>query len=83
MIDLIQWGRNGGEGSGKHVRVFETVEELRDYCQETKKIFINNLDEDSEHGGVVLRHLLRRIFNPNERIYSDLRKWASMDSRAL
>lgn len=59
MIDLIEWGRSGNEGNDGQVRVFRTVEELSDYCRETKKIFRNDLEPDE--GGVVLRHLLRRI----------------------
>jgi hypothetical protein len=62
LVDLIEWGRNGGEGGGKKVRVFHSVEELSEYSKETKKIFRNDLAEDADEGGVVLRHLLRRLF---------------------
>ncbi|KAF1963906.1 hypothetical protein BU23DRAFT_440867, partial [Bimuria novae-zelandiae CBS 107.79] len=58
LIDLIHWGRNGGQ----RVKIFHTVRELRDYSVENKKIFKNTLKEASEGGGVVLRHLLRHLW---------------------
>ena len=62
LVDLIEWGRNGGESGGRKVRIFRSVKELRQYSNETHKIFRNDLDEDAKEGGVILRHLLRRLF---------------------
>ena len=78
MIDLIEWGRNGGEGKSERVRVFRTVHELSEYSRETGKIYRNNFKEDSEEGGVILRHLLRRLFSP-KRVPDNRR---STDSRS-
>ena len=78
MIDLIEWGRNGGEGKSERVRVFQTVHELSEYSRETEKIYRNNFKKDSEEAGVVLRHLLRRLFSPKRD--SDRRR--SSDSRS-
>ncbi len=63
LVDLVEWARNGGESGGKKVRIFHSVKELSQYSKETHKIFRNDLDEDAEEGGVVLRHLLRRLFS--------------------
>ena len=60
---MIEWGRAGREGRSKKIRIFKSVQELRDYSKETQKIFRNDLDKDTDDGGVVLRHLLRRLFN--------------------
>lgn len=59
IVDLIDWARSRGERS--NVRLFHSLEELRDYTRRTRKIFRNDLDE-SESGNIVLRHLLRFIF---------------------
>ena len=63
LVDLIEWGRSGGENGGKKVRIFGSVKELSQYSKETGKIFRNDLDEHIDEGGVVLRHLLRRLFS--------------------
>ncbi|KAL3428261.1 hypothetical protein PVAG01_01770 [Phlyctema vagabunda] len=57
IVDLIEWGRSGSE---EKVRTFRNVAELRNYTKETRKIFRNTFDQ--EGGNVVLRHLLRKIF---------------------
>ncbi|KAK7221888.1 hypothetical protein V2G26_009891 [Clonostachys chloroleuca] len=59
IVDLIDWGRNQ---SGKKVRIFRDVDQLRTYTRETGKIFRNPYDEGEDGGNMVLRHLLRRIF---------------------
>ncbi|KAF2811520.1 uncharacterized protein BDZ99DRAFT_413999 [Mytilinidion resinicola] len=64
MIDLIHWGRSGGEANGKRVRIFRTVRELSVYSRQSGRIFKNTFHKDSEEGGVVLRHLLRHLFPP-------------------
>ncbi|TVY13032.1 hypothetical protein LARI1_G009054 [Lachnellula arida] len=50
----------GRSNSKKKVQTFGTVTKLRAYTKETGKIFRNTLKQ--EGGNVVLRHLLRRIF---------------------
>lgn len=69
LVDLIEWGRNGGKESGaaKKVRVFRSVGELAEYSRTTHKIFRNDLDENAKEVNVVLRHLLRRLFNKKPR----------------
>ncbi|KAI9728822.1 MAG: hypothetical protein M1834_007209 [Cirrosporium novae-zelandiae] len=72
LIDLIEWGRKGGESGGKEVRVFGNIAELSEYSKRTHKIFQNTLNEDKDDGGVILRHLLGRLFNKRpkgDRIY--------------
>ncbi|MCQ6513298.1 hypothetical protein NPN18_26390, partial [Vibrio parahaemolyticus] len=61
IVDLIEWGRSDSQGK---VRTFRNVEELRAYTRETGKVFRNTLDQES--GNVVLRHLLRKIFQENQ-----------------
>ncbi|PGH28254.1 hypothetical protein AJ80_00145 [Polytolypa hystricis UAMH7299] len=60
IVDLIEWAR-GGMLDGTTVRKFRTLDDLREYTRNTRKIFPNTLDS-SEGGNVVLRHLLRHIF---------------------
>ncbi|OJJ41997.1 hypothetical protein ASPZODRAFT_137586 [Penicilliopsis zonata CBS 506.65] len=62
IVDLIAWARNGG--GEDQVRLFHSLEELREYTKRTRKIFRNNLDETG-NSNVVLRHLLRFIFQGN------------------
>lgn len=62
LIDLIHWGRNGGQ----RVKIFHTVRELSDYSIKNRKIFKNTLKGNSEDGGVVLRHLLRHLWSCKE-----------------
>ena len=59
IVDLIEWGRRRGN-SEETVQTFRTLEELRDYTNKKRKVFRNTLGE--EDGNVVLRHLLRKIF---------------------
>ncbi|CAI7628428.1 unnamed protein product [Penicillium viridicatum] len=59
IIDLIAWARSGS--TNNRVQRFSSLEKLRKYTKETKKIFHNHLGEDDD-GNVVLRHLLRFIF---------------------
>ncbi|KAH8691892.1 hypothetical protein BGW36DRAFT_431135 [Talaromyces proteolyticus] len=59
IVDLIDWARC--EGAKGEVRLFRTLEELREYTQKSRKIFYNNLEQTGS-GNVVLRHLLRSIF---------------------
>ncbi|KAL5866283.1 hypothetical protein ACKVWL_011565 [Pyricularia oryzae] len=61
IVDLIEWARVQRRNDAQPVQTFESLEDLRSYTIETKKIYHNrleNLDEDN----IVLRHLLRRIF---------------------
>ncbi|EHA48119.1 hypothetical protein MGG_10764 [Pyricularia oryzae 70-15] len=61
IVDLIEWARVQRGHDVQPVQTFASLEDLRFYTIETKKIYHNrleNLDEDN----VVLRHLLRRIF---------------------
>lgn len=61
IVDLIEWARAQRGHDVQPVQTFASLEDLRSYTIETKKIYHNrleNLDEDN----VVLRHLLRRIF---------------------
>lgn len=58
-MDLIDAGRSGIDE--KCVRIFPTIKALAQYSREEGKIFRNDLDEDSDKEGVVLRHLLRRL----------------------
>ncbi|KAH8719406.1 hypothetical protein GQ44DRAFT_712336 [Phaeosphaeriaceae sp. PMI808] len=60
IVDLIEWGRQRSD-SAERVRNFPDLDALRVYTKETRKIFHNTLDE--ENGNVVLRHLLRKIFD--------------------
>lgn len=64
IVDLIEWARSGGERS--NIRLFHSLDELRDYTKATRKIFRNNL-ENTETGNIVLRHLLRFIFRVGKR----------------
>jgi hypothetical protein len=54
---LIEWGRSGSE---EKVQTFRNVAELRAYTKETGKIFRNTFNQEGSN--VVLRHLLRKIF---------------------
>jgi hypothetical protein len=63
LVDLVEWGRSSGENGGKKVRIFGSVKELSQYSKETNNIFRNDLNEHIDEGGVVLRHLLPRLFN--------------------
>ena len=68
MVDLVNWGRNkGSQDVGNQVQIFNTVEELRKYTIENRKIFKNTFRKDSDEAGTVLRHLLRKIFVEDER----------------
>uniref|UniRef100_L7IPV8 C2H2-type domain-containing protein n=1 Tax=Pyricularia oryzae (strain P131) TaxID=1143193 RepID=L7IPV8_PYRO1 len=61
IVDLIEWARAQRGHDVQPVQTFASLEDLRSYTIETKKIYHNrlkNLDEDN----VILRHLLRRIF---------------------
>jgi hypothetical protein len=64
MVDLIQWGRSGGQTNNDRVQVFPTVRALSEYSLQTGKIFNNRRDNNSEEGGGVFLHLLRHIFSP-------------------
>ncbi|KAL7907791.1 hypothetical protein GGI35DRAFT_481439 [Trichoderma velutinum] len=69
IVDLIAWGRNGGdEDEGKKVRVFKTVSELRKYTVKHKKIFAKAILKQYNGGNVVLKHLLRVLFNARPRL---------------
>ncbi|KAL7808643.1 hypothetical protein V8C26DRAFT_412763 [Trichoderma gracile] len=63
LVDLITWAKQGGEESGNKVRVFKTVSQLRDYTRKTGKIMSRSQTKNSEGRNVVLKFLLRRIFN--------------------
>ena len=59
-MDLIQWGRCGGESGS--IKVFETIEDLRDYTMDRGKIFpLENVENDEGETNIVLRHLLRKF----------------------
>ncbi|KOS41440.1 hypothetical protein ACN38_g7681 [Penicillium nordicum] len=60
IVDLITWARSGS--TNNRVQRFSSLQKLREYTKETKKVFRNNLDEGDDDGNVVLRHLLRFIF---------------------
>jgi hypothetical protein len=54
MVDLVDIKRNEKDD----VRLFSSLEELRDYTMETRRIF----PKDSLEAGALLKHLLRKIF---------------------
>ncbi|KAK4082264.1 uncharacterized protein Triagg1_2076 [Trichoderma aggressivum f. europaeum] len=69
IVDLINWGRKGGnENEGKKVRVFTSVEELKDYSVKSKKIFKKEQLKSYSGGNVVLKHLLRVFFTQGRRL---------------
>ncbi|KAH0493540.1 hypothetical protein TgHK011_000204 [Trichoderma gracile] len=63
LVDLITWAKQGGEESGNKVRVFKSVSQLRDYTRKTGKIMSRSQTKNAEGRNVVLKFLLRRIFN--------------------
>ncbi|PTB63448.1 hypothetical protein BBK36DRAFT_1096448, partial [Trichoderma citrinoviride] len=65
IVDLIHWGRNGGEEAedNKPPKVFKSVQELKDYTYKSHKIFEQEQLRGYNGGNVVLRHLLRRLFS--------------------
>ncbi|KAK0614511.1 hypothetical protein B0T14DRAFT_570443 [Immersiella caudata] len=66
IVDLIAWGRAGGSESG--VTVFKTKDHLRSYTIATEKYFPQNeVKNEKGETNIVLRHLLRKIFKPEER----------------
>ncbi|UKZ83817.1 hypothetical protein TrVFT333_011630 [Trichoderma virens FT-333] len=68
IVDLIAWGRNGGdENDGEKVRVFKSVEELSKYTVKYKKVFTKQELMQYNGGNVVLKHLLRVIFSKGRR----------------
>ncbi|KFY67376.1 hypothetical protein V496_01567 [Pseudogymnoascus sp. VKM F-4515 (FW-2607)] len=62
IVDLIEWGRKGGDISKTNIQIFNSVTALSEYSKRTGKIFRNNL-ASSGNGNVVLKHLLRCIFS--------------------
>lgn len=59
-MDLIEWGRSGGESGS--IKVFKTIEDLRDYTMSEQKIFpLANIENDEGETNIVLRHLLRKF----------------------
>ncbi|KAM0257963.1 hypothetical protein ACHAQJ_004122 [Trichoderma viride] len=70
IVDLIAWRRNGGdedEDEGSSVKVFKSVEELREYTMGSGKVFPAAELEEYNGGNVVLRHLLRRLLRRRPR----------------
>jgi hypothetical protein len=54
IVDLIQWGRCGGESGS--IKVFETIKDLRDYTMSQEKIFpLENVENDKGETNIVLR----------------------------
>ncbi|KFZ20244.1 hypothetical protein V501_00256 [Pseudogymnoascus sp. VKM F-4519 (FW-2642)] len=68
VVDLIEWGRKGGDIGETNIQIFKSVTELSEYSKRTGKVFRNNL-ASSDNGNVVLRHLLRlptwAYYSPN------------------
>ncbi|KFZ19198.1 hypothetical protein V502_03790 [Pseudogymnoascus sp. VKM F-4520 (FW-2644)] len=58
IVDLIEWGREGGDISETNIQIFNSVTALSEYTKRTGKVFRNNL-ASSGNGNVVLEHLLR------------------------
>lgn len=56
IVDLVEWGRKQ-DVDAKRVRVFASMNELREYSKATSKFF-----RDTIRGSCVLRHLLRNFF---------------------
>jgi hypothetical protein len=60
IVDLIEWGRCGGDHGT--VQVFNTRQELKEYTVKTEKYFPRNSVQNDGERNVVLRHLLRHFF---------------------
>jgi len=54
MVDLLHYRRNGED----QVRIFDTLDELREYTNEHKRYF----PRDTLDNGALLENLLRHIF---------------------
>lgn len=56
ILDLIEWGRDGG----KYVQIFRTVKELGAYSFENNKIYSKSARNQLK-AGAVLKNLLRDL----------------------
>ncbi|TFB00054.1 hypothetical protein CCMA1212_008155 [Trichoderma ghanense] len=59
IVDLVDWAKKGGEESGRKVKVFASVAQLRNYTHQTGKIFRRSQTRDANGRNVVLKFLLR------------------------